>query len=131
VLEAARAINDAPIAPAFPELAQLIGQTGENDLLTYRVLNAHFRLGRPENAAALVRYVGRADAPARMRAEALTQLGRWSRPPARDRITGNYQPLPEATRSIEAVAIALRDLLPTLLTPTTPEELQLAALDTA
>src|SRR5262249_7996103 len=53
VLEAARAISDVPIVEALPKLAALIRRPGLPDLLGYRVLNANFRLGKEENAAAV------------------------------------------------------------------------------
>jgi HEAT repeat protein len=53
VLEAARAINDVPITDALPHLAALAAKTGLPEPLLYRVLNANFRLGKPEHAAAV------------------------------------------------------------------------------
>jgi quinoprotein glucose dehydrogenase len=93
VLEAARAINDVPITAALPQLAALSRRTGLSEPLLYRVLNAHFRLGRPENAAAIASLAARADIPEALRIEALRELGDWARPSGRDRIVGLWRPL--------------------------------------
>jgi quinoprotein glucose dehydrogenase len=113
VVEAARAINDASLYSALPDLAGLIGATtrwaafpdgsnGKTDLLTpllRRVINANFRLGDPQNAAALARFAAQPDALEAARFEALQQLGHWEKPSARDQITGLYRPLPARIRA--------------------------------
>ncbi|MBY0524362.1 MAG: HEAT repeat domain-containing protein [Gemmataceae bacterium] len=109
VLEAARAINDVPINAAMPQLAKLIDRTGSPDPLLYRVLNAHFRLGQPENARALAAFAARKDAPEALRLEALRELSEWAKPSGRDRIVGLWRPL--ETRSPEVAAEALRPAL--------------------
>src|SRR5262249_18829620 len=53
VLEAARAINDVPIDSGLSQLAAAASRTGLPAAFTYRALNAHFRLGKKENAEAL------------------------------------------------------------------------------
>jgi hypothetical protein len=53
VREAALAINDAPIVAGYPALAALITQPLTDEAILFRVLNAHFRLGQPANAATL------------------------------------------------------------------------------
>ncbi|MEO7413259.1 MAG: PVC-type heme-binding CxxCH protein [Opitutaceae bacterium] len=157
VAEAARAINDAPINAALPALAAFItippdftppasttpqtearpGSSLTRDLapplaaedtFMLRVLNANFRLGTPAHAAALVAYAIRADAPAGLRVEALTQLAAWAKPPARDRVVGIYRPLKPATRDGAAAAIALRPALEQLLAPTDARTVQAAAI---
>ena len=80
VVEAARAIYDVPIPEALPQLAALSTQKGLADPLLYRVLNAHFRLGRAENAAAVAAVAARADVPEALRVEALRELGEWEKP---------------------------------------------------
>jgi quinoprotein glucose dehydrogenase len=106
VVEAARAIYDVPIPAALPRLAALIGRPGLAPPLLLRVLNAHFRLGRPENASALAAFAARADAPEALRAEALRQLGDWATPSGRDRVLGLWRPL--APRSPDAAVRAVR-----------------------
>jgi quinoprotein glucose dehydrogenase len=128
VVEAARAINDASLYSALPDLAGLIaatarwaafpdGSRGKTDLLTpllRRVINAHFRVGDPQNAVALARFAARTDALEAARFEALQQLGRWEKPSARDQITGLYRPLP--ARDSRPAAEALRPVLARILT---------------
>src|SRR5262249_60969700 len=64
VAEAARAINDVPIKPAFPQLAALSNRTKLPPTLLYRVINANFRLGKPENARAVAALAARPRGPA-------------------------------------------------------------------
>lgn len=109
VLEAARAINDVPINAAMPQLAAMAGRTKQPDALTYRALNAHFRLGGKDNAQALAQYAARSTAPEDMRLEALRHLGNWAKPPVLDRVMGLYRPL--EPRSNEVAAEAMRSAL--------------------
>ncbi|MGL4555793.1 MAG: PVC-type heme-binding CxxCH protein, partial [Gemmataceae bacterium] len=106
VTEAARAINDAPINDALPNLAALITRSGLTEPALYRVLNANFRLGSAENAAAVARFAARADAPPALRREALKCLEDWTEPGGRDRVIGVWRPLPP--REPEVVRAALR-----------------------
>ncbi len=124
VLEAARAIHDLPLDSAMPELAQLVGQTAiasnaikdaiskefdGRDALLRRVLNANFRLGTAENAAAVARFAARADAPEAMRIEALEMLAAWEKPSGHDRVINAWRPL--KPRSGDIAVAALRPAL--------------------
>jgi quinoprotein glucose dehydrogenase len=80
----------------------------------YRVLNAHFRLGARENAAAVAAFAARADAPPALRIEALKQLGDWAKPAGRDRIMGVWRPL--APRAFELAVEALKPALAGIFT---------------
>jgi quinoprotein glucose dehydrogenase len=124
VLEAARAINDVPIEPGLPRLANLLTKPNLPTPLARRVLNANFRLGTPESARALAEYALRADGPRAARVEAIDALGEWGNPPGRDRVVGLWRPLPArpATAAVEALTPALR----TLLGPG-PDDIRLAA----
>ena len=124
-LEAARAINDLPIEPAMPALASLIEKQGLSDLVMMRALNAHFRLGTPESAAAVAKYARRSDAPDYLRIEAVNMLAGWANPPGRDRITGLWRPLPP--RDGKPANDALAALVPGLLKDA-PNAVRLAAL---
>lgn len=126
--EAALAINDAPLVAAYPALAALITKPLTDEGVIYRVLNAHFRLGQPENAAALAAYAANADAPAKLRAEAVAQLANWPTPPARDRIVGLFRPLTSATRDAAVATKALLPILPGLLDAKTSPTIQAAVL---
>lgn len=63
VVEAARAINDAPIHGAGPELAALSTRPGLSEPVLRRVLNANLRLATLASAQALAQFAARADAP--------------------------------------------------------------------
>jgi quinoprotein glucose dehydrogenase len=128
VREAALAINDAPINDALPALAALLEKNPADLSVGLRAINAHFRLGQPANATALAAYAARADAPAKLRAEALAQLALWPTPPQRDRLVGIYRPLAVKTRDRDIAVKALRPILASLLAPTTPAVVQTAAL---
>ncbi|HUR57207.1 MAG TPA: HEAT repeat domain-containing protein [Opitutaceae bacterium] len=130
VREAALAINDAPIPQALPALAALLQKPLTDEPVIFRAINAHFRLGRAENAATLATYAGRSDAPAKMRAEALAQLALWPKPPQRDRLVGIYRPLAEKTRDRAVAVKALEPIVPALLASGTPSVVQTAALNT-
>ncbi len=127
VAEAARAINDIPIPAALPQLAALINDAdklgafpagdekmpGPRDGLIRRVMNANFRLGRTNNAAALAAFATTSPVRDTLRAEAITMLGEWAEPSVRDRISGLWRPLEK--RDPEVAAVALQPHLPALL----------------
>ncbi len=126
VREAARAINDVPIAGALPALAALLNSAPlDDEALVRRSINAHFRLGQTENAEALADFASHPYVPAALRAEALNQLARWATPPARDRITGLARPLPprDATPASQALLKFLGQLA-----GKTPVEVQVATI---
>jgi quinoprotein glucose dehydrogenase len=78
----------------MPKLAALISREGLNEPMTMRVLNANYRLGTPEAAVALASYANRTSGIESYRIEALRMLGEWEKVPGRDRVTGNWHPLP-------------------------------------
>ena len=130
VLEAARAINDEAINVALPQLASLSATPGllassQSTPTLRRVINAHFRLGGPDNAAALGGYAANRKLPESIRAEAVASLADWAMPPARDKIAGLYRPLP--VRPAAIAATALRPLLNDLLTANS-EAIQIATI---
>jgi quinoprotein glucose dehydrogenase len=110
--------EDEPSAQGF--------EAGDSFML--RVLNANFRLGLPAHADALAKYAAREDAPTHLRAEALTHLAAWPKPPARDRIVGVYRPISPATRDASVAKTALTASINGLLAPETPRDVQAAAL---
>jgi quinoprotein glucose dehydrogenase len=105
VAEAARAIYDVPITDALPALAKLIERDGLSNAVLYRVLNAHFRLGKPENAAAVASFAARTNVPEALRVEALKELGDWAKPAGRDRVMGLWRPLEPRAENIAADAV--------------------------
>lgn len=127
VRETVLAINDAPIAAAYPAVAALLGQSGD-EAIGLRALNAHFRLGTADNAAALAAFAAR-DGSAVLRKEAIELLALWPKPPARDRIVGVFQPLAEKSRPAAVAAGALTAQLGTLFAAHTPDTVQVAAIE--
>jgi quinoprotein glucose dehydrogenase len=109
VVEAARAIYDVPIPSVLPELAALLPHTGLSEPLVYRALNANFRLGQRDNAAAVATFAAGNDAPEEARIEAVHELYDWAHPAGRDRLLGLWRPLPQ--RPAEDAAAAVRACL--------------------
>ena len=142
VAEAARAINDLPIAAALTNLAALIEQDenlmavpagdekqpGPRDGLLRRVINANYRIGQANNAAALAAFAATSKAPESLRGEALTLLSQWAKPSGRDRITGLWRPLDE--RDPQFAAAALQSHL-SALQKSSSNKLKLAATKAA
>jgi quinoprotein glucose dehydrogenase len=104
-IEAARAIHDTPITDALPQLAAMSSVPNLPDLFLFRAMNAHFLLGKAENAAVVAAVAARPSAPDRMRVESLRMLANWARPPRRDAVTGITQSLPERSPTLAADAI--------------------------
>jgi quinoprotein glucose dehydrogenase len=104
--EAARAILDGGIDAALPQLARLIEKPVKDERTMFRVLSAAFRVGE---VSALAKFAADATQPEKLRVEALTLLGSFAQPMARERVTGLYRPLPArdaalAARALETVA---------------------------
>ncbi len=94
VTEAARAINDVPIAGAMPDLAALIDAPLDwtNVPLVRRVINANLRFGTKDTAAALARCAAAEKASDAARSESLVALAAWPKNSGRDRVTGLWRP---------------------------------------
>jgi quinoprotein glucose dehydrogenase len=103
--EAARAIHDTPVVEALPALAARLEVPNQPELLLARALNARFRLGRDEDAAAVGRFAARTSALDKLRVEALHDLGEWATPSRRDRVTGLTQNLGKRSAGPAAEAI--------------------------
>jgi quinoprotein glucose dehydrogenase len=115
VLEAARAINDVPIAAATPRLAA-VELTANSPLpLMRRVANANFRIGGAGNARVLAEIAGRPELAEAIRAEALRMLGEWATPSGRDKVMGLWRPIaPRPARlAAEALGPKLKSLFET------------------
>ncbi len=78
-----------------------------------RIVNANFRTGTPEATVRLAAFASRPDVPEIARTEALTALGDWAEPPARDRIVGIFRPLPnrDATPARDALGTVFPQLV--------------------
>jgi quinoprotein glucose dehydrogenase len=110
VLEAARAINDVPIAQAMPALASLPLNGSLGTPVLRRILNANIRLGRP---TALVAMAESKDLPESIRVEAMQALNDWAKPSGRDRVVGLWRPIED--RDSDPATIALSGALGRLL----------------
>ncbi len=113
VIEAARAINDVPIEDALPQLADLIEQRPSDEMLLRRIVNANFRLGGADRAAALVDLALDDEVMASLRTEAMECLAQWSTPGSLDRIVGLWRPL--STRDAEEATAAVLPAIKRLL----------------
>jgi len=113
LLEAARAINDEPVPAAFPALAGLLGRAKLPARVWPRAVNAAFRLGTPEQAAALTRVALRSDVANEVRVDALQCLAQWEKPSARDRLVGVWRPVAprDAAPAKEALRVAAAILI--------------------
>jgi len=127
VLEAARAINDLPVAAGLPALAGFLTaqppllagtatnwpaalnftQTEWQTWVLRRAVNAAFRLGGDAKARAIAEVALRSSSPEAVRIEALEALGAWPKPPLRDRIVGLHRPLPPRDRDPALRALQL------------------------
>jgi quinoprotein glucose dehydrogenase len=96
VVEAARAIHDAPINGAMPKLARMLDRKLP-DKAWSRAIDAAYRTGQP---GLLGPFVLRTDVPEGAVVDALHALGEWADPSGRDRILHVWRPIP--TRGPEA-----------------------------
>jgi quinoprotein glucose dehydrogenase len=124
VLEAARAINDVPIASALAPLAALPIAPSMPLPLLRRVLNANLRLGGSAQAAVVAEAAGRSQVPSAVRVQALEMLGNWARPSGRDAVMGLWRPI--APRTAEPAVAALRPRLSAILSGS-PDSVRVAA----
>ena len=119
VLEAARAIHDAPIDAAMPALAASIANPAiKNPHTLSRVMNANFRLGQAANAKALATCAASATTPEAGRKEALDLLAGWANPSPKDRLLNAWRPIPDRGNA-DAVA-AMTAAAPALLKDAPP-----------
>jgi quinoprotein glucose dehydrogenase len=116
--EAARAINDLPLEEETAALAAALSSPAaapgpDAEPLLRRAIYASFRIGKAEQARAVLRVVTNSTLPMAIRAEALAALRDWSAPPPRDRVTGFWRPLPARDPAIvrQVIEEALTALL--------------------
>lgn len=131
-LEAARAINDLPIAGATRELAAVAARSDLASLkpeLLRRVVNANYRYGTRETAQTLAAIAANEQLPAENRADALRDLSEWERPSGRDRITGLWRPV-VGPRSERHAAEAIQPQIVNLIS-TGENRVRIAAANTA
>jgi quinoprotein glucose dehydrogenase len=139
--EAARAINDLPVAEAMPALAALAAKwqpteealaaaaeeassnpaaaeeaTGDAGLmpLLRRVINANLRVGTAECAAALAAMAANPALPPAARLEAVEALAEFPNPEPRDRVIGHWRPVDAGGRAMDAYLTVLKQRVPSL-----------------
>jgi len=118
-LEAARAIHDTPIPGAMPALAALASSgASTSPRIQERAVNANYRLGQLAHAQALVKYALDSAVPEASRREALAALANWANPSPKDRVLGQWRPLPQ--RPAKDAATALQAEIVKLLTGQPP-----------
>jgi quinoprotein glucose dehydrogenase len=98
VTEAARAINDLPLASGRDNLANLAERfkntSGENVVpLMRRIINANLQLGGRSNVEAVIGIAASVEQPMVIRTEAVSALSVWQGPTKRDRVTGFWRPI--------------------------------------
>ena len=114
VLETARAIHDTPIPAALPALAALTN--ARNPRILERVVNASYRLGGLPQAQSLSRLALDPAVPENGRRDALNALSDWANPGPKDRVLGQWRPLPGRPAN-DAVAAVQPNLSKLLTTP--------------
>jgi quinoprotein glucose dehydrogenase len=126
-LEAARAIHDTPIPGALPMLAMLATSgSSMNPRIQERAVNANYRLGQPAPAQLLVKLALDGTVPEPVRKDALSALAIWANPSPKDRVLGQWRPLP--ARNAKDAANALQKEIAKLLTNQPPGVQEGAAL---
>ncbi len=114
ILEAARAIHDAPIDAAMPALAAITANPAlKNPHVLQRVVNANYRVGQAENARALAAFAAAATTPESARRDALDVLAAWANPSPKDRLLNQWRPIPARGNqdAVAAMSAAVPDLL--------------------
>ena len=114
------------ITTSISSVAAETGSTTPYEQLFQRVINANYRLGKTEHAAALAKFATHNSIPSALRAEAFQALGNWGTPSGRDRVMGLWRPLPQ--RSAEIAAKELISRFKTVF-PKAPETVQIAAIE--
>jgi len=121
VIETIQAINDAYIESARPALAGLTTWIGKSTpMMDYRIINAIFRVGGPENVRRILDIASHEKFPNNVRMEALFVLQRWGNPPNADPTTGKHRPL-SGPRPLEAHLPEIAKTLNALLETSTGE----------
>ncbi len=129
VVEAARAIHDAPIPAAWPQLAALAANPSLPASIIRRAINANYLLGNAKGAQRLAKVGGDPKADVAQRIGAVQALAIWNEPFKRDAVTGLWRDLPK-TRDANAASAAANRIVPALLREPT-EDLRVAAAELA
>ena len=128
VLEAARAIHDAPIPAAYPQLVKLLDQPTMSAPLARRAVNAAYRLGTRAAADALGHLASRTESDEAARLDALDALAQWNVKLGRDRVLGIVVPL-APIRGADAARLACAGVSHFILA-NAPDAIRAAMADT-
>ncbi|MEI6235399.1 MAG: HEAT repeat domain-containing protein [Planctomycetota bacterium] len=119
--EAVRAIYDTPIRDAMPQLAadlkRIVAKPDDfkslSPLLFSRLVNANYRYGTLEDAAAVAEFAATPAFPENVRIAALDMLTKWEQPTVVDPVMGLPRPVPARAKLIPDAAIksALQKIL--------------------
>ncbi|HEY6226897.1 MAG TPA: PQQ-dependent sugar dehydrogenase [Verrucomicrobiae bacterium] len=106
MVEAARAIHDAPVNVAMPKLAEKLTTNCPPQILS-RAIDANLRIGGSEAARRLANIAVASNVPAASRIDALDCLANWEDPDDVDRVVGLWRPIsPDVVRRNVTLAIA-------------------------
>ena len=105
--EAARAIHDGPVETLMPQLAARAGKLtgGDGEAYARRALDAAFRAGTADAAAAVLTAVTNPELTQLVRSEALAMLRDWDAPGPRDRVTGVWRPVASRPAPVAQVVV--------------------------
>jgi quinoprotein glucose dehydrogenase len=108
-VEAVRALHDEFLTSEVRDevmvaLGSLARQPKLSEAVLYRALNANFRLGGATNAETVAALAASPEASQKLRAEAISMLGDWAKPAGRDRVMGDWRPLPKRDPQIAMTA---------------------------
>ncbi len=114
--EAIRAICDTNMVRQRPAVAKLLDDLEKrkwSPFMLRRLIHNSFRIGTPEDATRLLKFVANPQNPERERQEAFRLISIWSNPPPADQLTGHFSPLDK--RDPEIIRPVLTAALPGLL----------------
>lgn len=114
VREAARAIHDARIIPALPQLAALQLDSAALEGVARRIVNTNYLLGSEASAQRLATIAASSPVASAIRLDALEALSSWNSEFGRDRITGLYTPV-KTERLSSAASAAMQPIMEPLL----------------
>ncbi len=102
--EAIRAAHDLELKETYPAIAARLSASEPNAWVSYRTLNANYRIGGDKNAEAIAQFAAAKDIPEKLRLAAVQMLATWAKPPRRDYVTGLTQNLGERDGAVAKVA---------------------------
>ena len=111
VTETARAIHDDYSIPgALPALADALNKRSDiaNEPFWRRAINANLRVGKPENAENLKKFITTSAAPEKIKTTAIASLAFWEQPPHLDAVEGRHRKYSKRDKS--AGVNALKEL---------------------